>query len=114
MNPLRTAAGLFPINLVTLLSAAIVVFFLLTSGSYVRGQSSTQAEPTPQETPSPGETEEEDPTRPIVFSIRNEYRDLKNGGWANTVIFRADRLSFRNFQNRGGAKGVLLRVDVPR
>lgn len=113
MNPLRTAAGLFPIRNITLLPAAVVVLFLLTSGLYVTGQQSAQAEPTPQETPAPSQAEEEDPTRPIVFSIRNEYRDLKNGAWANTVIFRADRLSFRNFQNRGGAKGLLIRLDVP-
>jgi hypothetical protein len=79
---------------------------------YVRGQQTAQAEPTPQETPAPSQAEE-DPTRPIVYSIRNEYRDLKNGAWANTAIFRIDKLSFRNFQNRGGAKGLLLRLDVP-
>src|SRR4029077_17756738 len=96
-----------------LLPATIVVLILLTSGLYVTGQQSAQAEPTPQETPAPSQAEEKDPTKPIVFSIRDEYRDLKNGAWANTAIFRADRLSFRNFQNRGGAKGLLLRIDVP-
>ena len=112
MNPLRTAAGLFLSNKLTLLPAIIVVLILLTSGLYVTGQQTAEAEPTPEATPPPSQAEE-DPTRPIVFSIRDEYRDLKNGGWANTVIFRTDKLSFRNFQNRGGAKGLLLRLDIP-
>jgi hypothetical protein len=113
MNPLRTAAGLFPGNIFTLLPAAIAVLFILTTTLYVRGQENPngQAEPTPQ--PQAAPESEEDPTQPLVFSIRNEYRDLKNGGWANTVIFRTDKLSFRNFQNRGGAKGLLLRLDIP-
>ena len=112
MNPRRTAAELFPIPLITLLQVTIAVLIILTSGLYVRGQQSGEAQPTPEATPAASQAEE-DPTRPIVFSIRNEYRDLKNGGWANTVIFRADKLSFRNFQNRGGAKGLLLRMDIP-
>jgi len=113
MNPLRTAAGLFPDNIFTLLPAAIAVLFVLTNALYVRGQqnANAQAEPTPE--PPAAAQNEEDPTRPVVFSLRNEYRDLKNGGWANTVIFRIDRLSFRNFQNQGGAKGLLLRLDIP-
>ena len=112
MNPLRRTAGPFPRNTSPLLLAVAVGFLILTNGFYVKGQQSIEAEPTPQATPPPSQAEE-DPTRPIVFSIRNEYRDLKNGGWANTVIFRTDRLSFRNLTNRGGAKGLLLRLDIP-
>lgn len=56
---------------------------------------------------------EEDPTRPVFFSVRNEYRDLKNGAWANTVLLRVDKLSFRNLKNEGGMKGLIFRVDVP-
>jgi hypothetical protein len=112
MNPLRRTARTFPRNTSPLLLAVIVWSFVLTNGFYVKGQQSIEAEPTPQATPPPSQAEE-DPTRPIVFSIRNEYRDLKNGAWANTVIFRTDRLSFRNLRNRGGAKGLLLRLDIP-
>jgi hypothetical protein len=50
MNPLRTAAGLFPGNIFTLLPAAIAVLFVLTNALYVRGQqnANAKAEPTPE------------------------------------------------------------------
>jgi hypothetical protein len=69
------------------------------------------ATPTPQ--PAPAEGAEEDPTKPIDFSIRNEYRNLRNGAWANTVVFRLDRVAFRKLHNQGGLKGLILRFDVP-
>lgn len=67
--------------------------------------------PTPQ--PPPVEGGEEDPTKPIGFSIRNEYKNLRNGAWANTAVFRIDHLAFKKLQNPGGLKGVILRFDVP-
>lgn len=67
----------------------------------------------PQATPTPLIRIEEDPTKPVFFSLRNEYRNLSSGAWANTVIFRIDQLKFRNFQNKGGAKGLIFRLDVP-
>ena len=69
------------------------------------------ASPTPQAAPEEGA--EEDPTKPIAFSIRNEYRNLKNGAWANTAIFRIDQVAFRTLQTPGGLKGLILRFDVP-
>ena len=73
-----------------------------------------QETPTPSPTPVAEQaTVEEDPTKPILISLRNEYRNFKNGGWANTVIFRVDRLVLHNFGNTGGAKGLILRFDVP-
>jgi len=69
------------------------------------------ASPTPQSPPAEGA--EEDPTKPIAFSIRNEYRNLKNGAWANTAIFRIDEVAFKGLYNRGGLKGLILRFDVP-
>lgn len=67
----------------------------------------------PQATPTPLIQVEEDPTKPVFFSLRNEYRNLSNGAWANTFIFRIDQLKFRNFQNKGGAKGFIFRFDIP-
>jgi hypothetical protein len=68
-------------------------------------------EPTP--TPTPEIQAEEDPTKPVIYSLRNEYRNLKNGAWANTVLFRFDRFAFRNLHNASGARGLVLRFDVP-
>ncbi|MBC7900559.1 MAG: hypothetical protein H7070_10970 [Saprospiraceae bacterium] len=56
---------------------------------------------------------EDDPTKPILFSIRNEYRNLKGGAWADTLLLRVDKLSFRNVKNKGGAKGIIFRLDIP-
>ncbi len=56
---------------------------------------------------------EEDPTKPVIFSIRNEYRNLKNDAWANTVLLRIDRLTLKGLQNKGGGKGLILRFDLP-
>ena len=68
-------------------------------------------EPTPE--PTPGIHVEDDPTKPIFFSIRNEYRNLRNGAWANTVLFRFDKLTLRNLKTRGGANGLIFRFDIP-
>ena len=112
MNPLKRTAGTFPRNTSTLLPAIILVLLHFTNALHIKGQrTNTEPEPTPQSAPQI--EVEEDPTKPILFSIRNEYRDLRNGAWANTVLFRVDRLSFRNLTNRGGAKGLLFRVDIP-
>ncbi len=76
-----------------------------------------EPEPLPSATATPESTSEisveEDPTKPIAFSIRNEYRNLKRGSWANTVIFRWDQLTLKNLGNKGGAKGIILRFDIP-
>jgi hypothetical protein len=78
-------------------------------------QNSPSPAPSPSATPiQDRETAaEEDPTKPILFSIRDEYRDLRSGGWSNTVIFRVDRLAIKRFGIKGGSKGVLMRFDVP-
>ena len=73
----------------------------------------SQETPTPSPTPAARTTAEEDPTKPILISIRDEYRNFRGGGWANTVIFRVDRLVLNRFGNRGGARGVILRFDLP-
>jgi hypothetical protein len=56
---------------------------------------------------------EQDPTRPVLFSLRDEYRDKQNDVWTNTAILRVDRLVLKNLGNPGGARGLILRADVP-
>jgi hypothetical protein len=70
-------------------------------------------DPTPTPQISNAQGAEDDPTKPIGFSIRNEYRNLRNGAWANGVIFRFDQVVLRKLQNPGGLKGIILRFDVP-
>jgi len=87
----------------------VIALFLLVMPSAVF----LQEPPLPLPTPTPQTTAEEDPTKPILLSIRDEYRNFKGGGWANTFIFRVDRLFMKSLGMRGGSKGVLLRFDVP-
>jgi hypothetical protein len=54
-----------------------------------------------------------DPTKPVLFSLRNEYYNLQNNAFANLSILRADRLVLENIGLPGGARGSLVRLDVP-
>lgn len=94
--------------------ASAVFTFLLLSPHWVLSQS---PEPSPTPVPDANEIDdglsEVDPTKPILFSLRNEYKDLKNGSWADAVVFRYDRFALRNLKIKGGGKGMVLRIDVP-
>jgi len=54
-----------------------------------------------------------DPTKPVIFSLRNEFYDLKHGLWRNDTILRADRAVFEKAALAGSQRGVLLRADLP-
>ncbi len=54
-----------------------------------------------------------DPTKPVFFSFRNEFYDLKQGLWRNDTILRADRALFEKKRFPGRARGLLLRADLP-
>lgn len=86
--------------------------FLAVLGLCVLTTAAWAQQPTPTVPPLVA-AEEEDPTKPIFFSLRNEYRNLLADSWANTTIIRVDRLSFRGLKNEGGLGGLLLRLDVP-
>lgn len=90
----------------TVISASIVCLLFLAADAQ-------EPAATPAPAPTPETLSEADPTKPMLWVIRNEYRDLKNGAWANTLLFRHDRFSFRNLKVKGGAKGFVLRFDVP-
>jgi len=91
--------------------AILSVFLCVLAGLQISYAQAPEPTPTPQAVPAEGA--EEDPTKPIAFSIRNEYRNLKNGAWANTAIFRIDQIAFKGLYNKGGLKGLILRFDVP-
>lgn len=101
------------LKLPTLFLLAIVADIFLFNG-FVPAQL-PEPSPTPvQDAKAIGDgLSEVDPTKPILFSFRNEYKDLKNGNWADTVIFRYDRFALRNLRIKGGGKGFVLRIDVP-
>ena len=87
-----------------------LVLYILAAVSLSAAQE-PDVTPTPQ--PSAGEGAEDDPTKPLAFSIRKEYRNLRNDAWANAVVFRVDHVAFKNLHNRGGLRGLILRFDVP-
>jgi hypothetical protein len=89
---------------------AVLAFLLSATSIYAQ---ETSGSPTPTPPPAPVAQVEDDPTKPIAFSIRNEHRFLRNDAWANTTIFRFDKVTLRNVGNKGGAKGLILRFDIP-
>ena len=62
------------------------------------------------EQPDPGA--DDDPTRAVFFSVREEYRNLVNGTWNNRIVLRKDAVVLKG-KRVGGRTGYLLRTDVP-
>lgn len=54
-----------------------------------------------------------DPTKPVAFSLRNEYFNIQNDVWRNVGILRADRLILPRTSAPGHLAGIILRLDVP-
>ena len=70
---------------------------------------------TPQPEPQAQEPEaalDDDPTRAVFFSVREEYRNLRNGAWNNRIVLRKDVVVLKG-RHGGGPTGYLLRTDVP-
>jgi hypothetical protein len=68
----------------------------------------------PQDAPAPEEIRNDtDPTKPVFFTLRNEYYNLRNEPWQNVVILRADRLVLNRVGLFGRSRGFLLRADLP-
>jgi hypothetical protein len=61
--------------------------------------------------PQTQEGAEEDPTRAVFFSVREEYRNLTNGVWNNRVVLRKDAALLRG--RRLVPRGFLTRADLP-
>jgi hypothetical protein len=54
-----------------------------------------------------------DPTKPIAFSLRDEYVKLSASSSSNAIILRIDRLVLKGLGVPGPVRGVLGRVDLP-
>jgi len=54
-----------------------------------------------------------DPTKPVLFSLRDEFLMLKNNSSLNSFIFRFDRLILETLEVPGPVRGVITRFDIP-
>ena len=54
-----------------------------------------------------------DPTKPVLFSLRNEFYRLRGDAWQNVFLVRADALLIGKTELPGHARGIILRADVP-
>jgi hypothetical protein len=57
---------------------------------------------------------EEDPTRAVFLSVRNELFNLQDGAWINAVTLRKDQALFKKRGWLGGKVGILTRFDLPQ
>ena len=73
-----------------------------------------QTNPAPQQPPEEELQNEDDPTKAVFFSVRNEFFNLQDGAWINAVIFRTDRAFLKKHRRLGGKVGVLTRFEIPQ
>jgi len=90
-------------------AAAFASFALLVAGR-ARGQATPDAGTAAL---SAGVGQDTDPTKPVLFSFREEYYELPNGNWINNFILRKDDLVWKETTFPGQARGVLLRMELP-
>jgi hypothetical protein len=63
--------------------------------------------------PPPPDGADSDPTRPVIWSLREEYYNLPGQAWNNAFIFRLDRAVLKQKPLIPGNRGVLTRFDIP-
>jgi hypothetical protein len=93
------------LSAITLALTWLVLYF---PPSFPAIAQTTQTAAQPQK---PLEGADEDPTRAVFFSVREEYRNLTNGAWNNRLILRKDAAVLRG--RRIARRGFLLRTDFP-
>lgn len=54
-----------------------------------------------------------DPTKPVLFSLREEFTRLNDEAWTNAFILRFDKLAIKRLGIPGPARGILTRFDIP-
>jgi hypothetical protein len=54
-----------------------------------------------------------DPTKPVVFSLREEFYNPEGELWKYAFILRADKAVLKNKGKLSGKRGFLLRSDLP-
>lgn len=95
------------------LALAAVLFFAYSSPVVAQAaQTSQTASPSPSPEAEPEAGVDDNPTRAVFFSVRDEYRNLIGGAWNNRLILRRDKVVLKG-KGPGGRTGFLLRTDVP-
>lgn len=92
---------------ISAIALAGVVLFFSASGP-APAQTSQSGSPPPE----PEAGVDDNPTRAVFFSVREEYRNLKDGAWNNRLTLRRDKVVLKG-KKVGGRTGFLLRTDVP-
>ncbi|MGH8864966.1 MAG: transporter [Burkholderiales bacterium] len=54
-----------------------------------------------------------DPTKPVFWTLRDEFFDLDGEAWKNVITLRRDKAVLEKNQLPGKARGVILRADLP-
>ena len=103
MIPAKSTRAMLPM---TIALVAVVVFESCSNPTLA------QTTQTGQHTKEPEAGVDDNPTRAVFFSVREEYRNLRNGAWNNRIILRRDKVVLRG-KKLGGRSGYLLRTDVP-
>ena len=67
----------------------------------------------PTVAPPPPSGDDSDPTRPVVWSLREEYFNLPGESWNNAFVLRVDRAVLKERRRPLGKNGMLTRVDIP-
>jgi hypothetical protein len=67
----------------------------------------------PTVAPPPPAGDDSDPTRPVVWSLREEFYNLRGQPWSNALLLRMDRAVFKERRKLLGKSGVLTRFDLP-
>jgi hypothetical protein len=68
--------------------------------------------PTLAQSQEPEAGVDDNPTRAVFFSVREEYRNLTSGAWNNRLVLRKDAIVLKG-DRIGGRTGFILRTDVP-
>lgn len=93
-------------QLITPALAGVLLFFGSSSATLAQSSQSGSQQVEPEA------AVDDNPTRAVFFSVREEYRNLTNGAWNNRLVFRKDKVVLKG-ERLGGRTGFLLRTDVP-
>jgi hypothetical protein len=91
----------------TVARAGILILFFFSVIAAAQGG------PSPTIAPPPPAGDDSDPTRPVVWSLRQEYYNLPGPAWNNVFILRVDRAVLKERPRPLGKSGILTRFDIP-
>jgi len=90
---------------------AVTLTATLVLAATAAAQEHTDSTPPAAQASGPGE--DSDPTKPIVFSLRDEYVQLSSHTSVNAFMLRVDRLVLKGLGVPGPTRGILGRLDIP-